>query len=229
MFGYIVTSVAALVPLISPPAAHTAVHASPKAPPAGGTLAAATGANSLPTGDDLQRTETLTPWTVPNNALGVVLAKPFLNGRVTSLFGARRDPILGEVKFHRGLDIGQPLGTPVRASAVGVVRFAGLAHGYGKLIAITHRGELETRYGHLSTLLVRTGAEVVEGQVIGLTGSTGRSTGPHLHWEVRVAGRAIDPQHPLALVPPPTRLERGEVAPRWTGWSMRSDILPAAY
>ena len=106
----------------------------------------------------------------------------------------RQDPITGESDYHEGLDISADRGTPVYATADGFVRLAGREGGYGNLVVLEHEYGLETRYGHLSRFLVREGASVKRGDIIGLVGSTGRSTGPHLHYEVRVAGEAVDPR-----------------------------------
>ena len=113
--------------------------------------------------------------------------------RLSSSFGYRDDPILGTRAMHRGVDIPGREGTPVHAAASGVVRFAGSAGGYGQMIEIDHGDGLTTRYAHLSRILIRPGAPVVQGQTIALMGSTGRSTGSHLHFEVREYGQAEDP------------------------------------
>ncbi len=113
--------------------------------------------------------------------------------RLSSRFGRREDPIRGTIATHYGIDIPGALGTPVLAAAPGVVRFAGTAGSYGGLVEIAHAGPLGTRYAHLSQILVRAGVHVEQGQPVALMGSTGRSTGSHLHFEVRVAGRAVDP------------------------------------
>lgn len=108
-----------------------------------------------------------------------------LGTRLTSGFGWRMHPIAKVRKFHNGLDIGAPTGTPILAAGDGVVEFAGWNKGYGNLTRIEHGAGLSTRYGHQSKLLVSKGQRVSAGQVIGLVGSTGYSTGPHLHFEVR--------------------------------------------
>ncbi|MGK6354637.1 M23 family metallopeptidase [Sphingomonas sp. DT-207] len=113
--------------------------------------------------------------------------------RLSSGFGHRSDPIHGARAMHAGIDIPGALGTPVRASASGVVRFAGSAGGYGQMVELDHGNGLSTRYGHLARLLVRPGASVAQGETIALMGSTGRSTGSHLHFEVRAGGRAVNP------------------------------------
>ena len=115
------------------------------------------------------------------------------HGWLSSRVGVRQDPITGESDYHEGLDISADRGTPVYATADGVVRLAGREGGYGNLVILEHEYGLETRYGHLSRFLVREGASVTRGDIIGLVGSTGRSTGSHLHYEVRVNGRLLNP------------------------------------
>jgi murein DD-endopeptidase MepM/ murein hydrolase activator NlpD len=95
--------------------------------------------------------------------------------------------------MHQGIDIPGPLGTPVYATADGVIQRSGWASGYGNLVEINHGNGLETRYGHLSKLIAQPNERVRRGQLIGLMGSTGRSTGSHLHYEVRIAGSAVNP------------------------------------
>lgn len=112
---------------------------------------------------------------------------------LTSNFGVRSDPFNGGARMHKGIDIPGPVGTPIHATADGIVSRAGWASGYGNLVQITHGSGMETRYGHMSKLLVPANSYVHRGQVIGLMGSTGRSTGSHLHYEVRVDGQAINP------------------------------------
>lgn len=113
--------------------------------------------------------------------------------RLSSRFGRRGDPIRQIAAIHYGIDIPGPLGTPVLAAAPGTVRFAGSAGSYGEMIEIAHDGALGTRYAHLSRVLVRPGVHVERGQPIALMGSTGRSTGNHLHFEVRIGGVPVDP------------------------------------
>lgn len=116
-----------------------------------------------------------------------------LHGRLTSYFG-RRNLGLGTSTFHRGLDIAAPTGTPIVAARSGTVVFAGWSNqGYGNLVKIRHAGGAETWYAHASRILVRVGQSVSQGERIALVGSTGISTGPHLHLELHVNGRAIDP------------------------------------
>lgn len=116
-----------------------------------------------------------------------------LEGTVTSSFGERQDPINGEGAFHAGIDIAAPYGTPVRATADGEVIGAGFGTGYGREVVIDHGHALTTLYGHLSAMAVVPGEHVTMGQVIGYVGLSGRSTGPHLHYEVRVHKVAVNP------------------------------------
>lgn len=115
------------------------------------------------------------------------------DGMITSRFGWRIHPIFGTREFHTGVDIANRMGTPVRAAENGVVRFVGWMGGYGRLIIVAHANGLETSYSHLSAMLVTLGQRVVRGQVLGHMGSTGWSTGPHLLFEVRRNGVALDP------------------------------------
>lgn len=119
--------------------------------------------------------------------------RPLDSFRYTSPFGVRSDPFRGVASQHNGVDLAAPSGTPVYATAAGIVSTAGVASGYGNLIQLDHGADVQTRYGHLSRIMVSAGQRVAKGEVIGLVGSTGRSTGSHLHYEVRVARHAIDP------------------------------------
>ncbi|MGE5502989.1 MAG: M23 family metallopeptidase [Actinomycetota bacterium] len=123
---------------------------------------------------------------------------------VGSGFGMRRDPFRHRPAFHPGIDLEAPMRAPVLAAAPGRVVFAGRRGGYGRMVEIDHGGGVCTRYGHLSALRVHRGQVVRSGQAIGAVGSTGRSTGPHLHYEVRVAGIPRNPavfMHPRTAVP----------------------------
>ena len=124
-----------------------------------------------------------------------------VRGRVTSEFGIRSDPFNGDARTHAGLDIAGELGDPVMASADGIVSFAGRDAGYGNLVVLDHGGTLQTFYGHLSGIYVREGQRVRGGLVVGAMGSTGRSTGNHCHFEVRVGGKAVNPRRFLANDP----------------------------
>jgi murein DD-endopeptidase MepM/ murein hydrolase activator NlpD len=123
-----------------------------------------------------------------------------LEGRVTSSFGDRQDPINGEGAFHSGIDIAAAYGSPVRASADGAVAEANLnGGGYGREIVLDHGHDLQTIYGHLSLIAVVPGQHVTRGQVIGYVGQSGRATGPHLHYEVRVHHVAVNPHKYLRV------------------------------
>ena len=115
-------------------------------------------------------------------------------GRMTSGFGMRRHPLLGYSRFHKGLDFGAAHGTPIVAATDGVVTFAGRHGGHGNYVKLKHAGGLATAYAHMSRIAARPGARVTQGQVIGYVGSTGLSTGPHLHYEVYKNGVAINPK-----------------------------------
>lgn len=118
---------------------------------------------------------------------------PLEGYRMTSEYGMRNHPISGGRRAHKGIDLAASTGTPIRAPADGVVERANRFSGYGLYIALEHGGNIETRYGHLSRLNVTAGQRVTKGEVIGYVGSTGNSTGPHLHYEVRIAGEAVNP------------------------------------
>lgn len=113
--------------------------------------------------------------------------------RITSGFGPRVDPVYGTMGFHSGVDIAAPTGKIVIAAADGEVGYAGWNGGYGNVIYITHNGGYETRYAHLSRTAVKKWQKVKAGDIIGYVGSTGKSTGPHLHFEIRINGQAVDP------------------------------------
>jgi murein DD-endopeptidase MepM/ murein hydrolase activator NlpD len=113
---------------------------------------------------------------------------------MSSPFGMRMDPFLGRPAIHTGLDLRGETGEPARATASGRITIAGRDGGYGNLVEINHGNGLSTRYGHLSEIDVKVGQQVTMGQTIGKIGSTGRSTGPHLHYETRINGEPVDPQ-----------------------------------
>lgn len=115
----------------------------------------------------------------------------------SSSYGWRIDPFNGNKAFHEGLDFTANTGTPIRAAADGIVSVAELTHAYGNMVKIDHGAGLETRYAHASKLLVKVGERVVKGQTVALVGSTGRSTGPHLHYEIRLNGNSLDPRQYL--------------------------------
>jgi murein DD-endopeptidase MepM/ murein hydrolase activator NlpD len=127
--------------------------------------------------------------------LAVPVRKPLIGDVETSSpFGVRRDPFLGRPAIHPGIDLRGDAGEPVRATATGSVTIAGRRGGYGNMVEIGHGNGLTTRYGHLSEIDVKVGQTVRIGEVVGKIGSTGRSTGPHLHYETRINGEAVDPQ-----------------------------------
>lgn len=115
-------------------------------------------------------------------------------GRISSTFGLRRHPVLGFARMHKGLDIAASYGSPIRAANDGVVTFAGRSGGYGNFVRLNHSGGMGSGYGHMSRIAVSSGQRVTRGQVIGYVGSTGMSTGPHLHYELYRNGVAINPR-----------------------------------
>jgi murein DD-endopeptidase MepM/ murein hydrolase activator NlpD len=121
------------------------------------------------------------------------LANPAPGHSVTSPFGVRTDPILGTAALHSGMDFRAPIGMAAKVTAAGVVTKAGWNGGYGRMVEVDHGNGFATRYGHLSEIDVAVGQKLAAGDVVGKTGSSGRSTGPHLHYEVRHNGEAIDP------------------------------------
>jgi murein DD-endopeptidase MepM/ murein hydrolase activator NlpD len=118
---------------------------------------------------------------------------PLAARALTSGFGMRVNPVTGVYAEHDGIDLAAPAGTPIVATADGVVGRAGWAGGYGLMVAVENGGGRETRYGHMSRIAVSAGEQVHAGEVLGFVGSTGRSTGPHLHYETRINGRPVDP------------------------------------
>jgi murein DD-endopeptidase MepM/ murein hydrolase activator NlpD len=124
-----------------------------------------------------------------------------VEGRVTGSFGERIDPFNGEGAFHNGMDISTGYGEPVRAAAAGTVVFADLMNGYGRVIILEHSRGVSTRYGHLSGFAVTDGQMVRRGDVIGYVGRSGRTTGPHLHYEVRINETPVNPYRYLKSTP----------------------------
>lgn len=112
---------------------------------------------------------------------------------LTSSFGLRLHPVLNAWRAHSGIDLAAPSGSPIAATSAGVVSMGGWAGGYGLLVALNHGDGVQTLYGHMSRLNVVIGQRVQRGDVIGYVGSTGLSTGPHVHYEVRIGGQAVDP------------------------------------
>ena len=125
--------------------------------------------------------------------ISVPSRNPLNAGRISSDYGMRKHPILRRRKRHKGIDLAAPRGTPVYATADGAVSRADRSRSYGLVVYLEHGADLQTRYAHMSKLLVADGQDVKKGDLIGYVGSTGRSTGPHLHYEVRVDGVAVNP------------------------------------
>jgi len=135
---------------------------------------------------------------VPGKAMPGMMTAPRLSslpisGILTSGFGMREHPLLGIWRPHLGVDLAAPMGTPIEATSDGIVTRSGWTGGYGLAVELNNGGGMQTRFGHMSRLNVIAGEQVHMGEVIGFVGSTGLSTGPHLHYEVRVNGRAINP------------------------------------
>jgi murein DD-endopeptidase MepM/ murein hydrolase activator NlpD len=124
-------------------------------------------------------------------------SSPIVAAYNSSSYGWRIDPFNGSKAFHEGLDFTSNTGTPIRAAADGIVSLSEHTHAYGNMVKIDHGAGLETRYAHASKLLVKVGERVVKGQTVALVGSTGRSTGPHLHYEIRLNGNSLDPRQYL--------------------------------
>ena len=118
---------------------------------------------------------------------------PVDGASLSSSYGMRTHPVLGGRRAHKGVDLAMPTGTPIYATADGTISRADWYSGYGLYVAIEHGGEIQTRYGHMSRLGVLPGQRVRRGAVIGYVGTTGLSTGPHLHYEMRIDGLAVDP------------------------------------
>lgn len=130
---------------------------------------------------------------IKEKARSLPIANPAPGRPITSSFGVRRDPIIGAAALHSGMDFRASVGTSIRATAPGKVVAAGWNGGYGRMVEIEHEGGFSTRYAHMSKIAVQEGQRIERGQVIGKSGNTGRSTGPHIHYEVRENGTAVDP------------------------------------
>lgn len=159
--------------------------------------AAAAGAATADAQADAQFRALFMSWkkldTIEQAAISIPSYQPVQSLSFTSNFGVRSDPFRGTAAMHAGVDIPGPIGTPIYATADGIISRAERAGGYGNLIEVNHGKGIATRYGHLSKILVRDHERVKRGQLIGLMGSTGRSTGSHLHYEVRIDGSAVNP------------------------------------
>lgn len=178
----------------APVQAESAGYVAPAAAPAAGTGIAAEG-------NDRQFQQLFASWdraaqrtaTTAAASVAVPSRTPLDSYRMSSNYGMRTHPVLGGLRGHKGIDMAAPTGTPIYATADGLVSKAEWFSSYGNFVSVGHGGELETRFGHMSRIAVSAGQRVRKGDLIGYVGSTGRSTGPHLHYEVRVAGQAVDP------------------------------------
>lgn len=128
-----------------------------------------------------------------SGAISIPSIQPLPNATFTSAFGVRSDPFRGSAAMHAGIDLASPAGTPIYATADGVVDRAEWFGGYGNMVEIEHGKGISTRYGHMSRIATHEGDRIKRGDLIGYVGSTGRSTGNHLHYEVRIDGRAVNP------------------------------------
>ena len=156
---------------------------------------ALTGATMVGLTMGLTRNATTADWAKANSAPNLWP----IEGQVTASFGERIDPFNGEGAFHSGVDIGSSYGASIVAPADGVVTFSDIMGGYGKAIMIDHGNGISTRYGHLSGFAVTSGQRVHRGDVIGFVGTSGRSTGPHLHYEVRITDTPVNPYKYLRI------------------------------
>jgi murein DD-endopeptidase MepM/ murein hydrolase activator NlpD len=134
----------------------------------------------------------------PAGSPAISLADVTASAPISSRYGWRNDPITGAHKFHQGIDIAVAYGRDVKSAAAGTVAFSGVMNGYGNTVVVDHEDGRQTRYAHLSQQLVRAGDVVAEGQILGKSGNSGRSTGPHLHFEMLVNGRPVDPTSAVA-------------------------------
>ena len=188
---------------------------------------------ALPSGDSSQFRNRMLNWGADQTAPMAVTARPTTRGtsqllRISSPFGWRSDPIKGIRRRHDGIDLPGRLGDGVFATGSGHVTVAGWAGGYGNLVEIGHPGGVRTRYGHLSEIMVSPGERVKQGQRIGRVGSTGRSTGPHLHYEVRSQGLPADPLAFIGQTAPAydaTWASEKLIEPHWTGWREQNALL----
>ena len=150
---------------------------------------------------DEQFTELFARWEAPNQAslitagpqVAIPSRMPLEDAKLTSDYGMRTHPVLRRHMGHKGVDLAAPTGTPIYATADGLVSKAERFSSYGKFVSIEHGARIQTRYAHMSRIAVSDGARVKKGDLIGYVGSTGRSTGPHLHYEVRIDGEAVNP------------------------------------
>ncbi len=156
-------------------------------------------AGATPDGDDAQFEQLFAKWeeldqpVSSRSTVSVPSRMPLDDARLSSDYGMRTHPVLGGRRNHKGVDLSAPTGTPIYATADGFVSKAGPFSSYGNFVSIEHGAQLQTRFAHMSRIAVESGSRVKKGEIIGYVGSTGRSTGPHLHYEVRIAGEAVNP------------------------------------
>jgi len=160
-------------------------------------------------GLSLERMEAL-----ENSLQGIPQFLPAARWSISSGFGYRRDPFTGRAAMHTGLDFKAGFGSPIYSAAQGTVTYVGYKTGYGKVVEVSHGNGLMTRYAHMSAFRAKVGQEVAAGDIIGAIGSTGRSTGPHLHFEVRINDRALNPRPFLESAPHVLEKARGSAAAR---------------
>ena len=149
---------------------------------------------------DAQFSQLFAQWEDPQASLSAVRPHvsvpsrmPLENARLTSAYGMRTHPVLNRRMGHKGIDLAAPTGTPIYATADGFVSKAERFGAYGNYVAVEHGARIQTRYAHMSEIAVADGTWVKKGDLLGYVGSTGRSTGPHLHYEVRIDGEAVNP------------------------------------
>lgn len=166
-----------------------------------GTIDVSRVAGTVEDGDDAQFQQLFAKWeevgkptsAVAHTLVAVPSRMPLEHTLMTSDYGMRTHPVLGGRRNHKGVDLAAPVGTPIYATADGFVSKAEWFSSYGNFVSLEHGADLQTRYAHMSRIAVEPGTRVKKGDIIGYVGSTGRSTGPHLHYEVRVGGEAVNP------------------------------------
>ncbi|WP_319498200.1 M23 family metallopeptidase [uncultured Cohaesibacter sp.] len=128
-----------------------------------------------------------------NQVIKLPISHPLVSGHLSSKFGIRKDPFLDRMSMHSGIDVADAYGSLIRAAGLGTVTYAGPRAGYGLMVEVDHGNGVVSRYAHMSKVLAKEGEKVTTATVLGKVGSTGRSTGPHLHFETRVGGKAVNP------------------------------------
>ncbi len=198
VLGTMPTSRTALLTIAAFAATSPATAQTTQTAATGGPMIGATSTEAASTiGADQQFRALFMTWkkldTVEQGVIAIPSVQPVSQLSFTSNFGIRSDPFRGTAAMHAGVDIPGPTGTPIYATADGIVSNAERKGGYGNMVEVNHGKGIATRYGHLSRITVAANTRVNRGQLIGLMGSTGRSTGPHLHYEVRIDGHAVNP------------------------------------